>query len=1016
MNKYEVLGVVGEGAYGVVLKCRNKESNEIVAIKKFKESDDNEVLMKTTQREVKILRMLKHNNIVSLIEAFRRKQKLYLVFEYVEKNLLEVLESQPNGLDPDLVKCFIYQLVQAIHWCHSNFVMHRDIKPENLLINTQTKTMKLCDFGFARIVSQSSHHNLTDYVATRWYRAPELLLGATNYTFTVDIWAIGCIMGEITDGQPLFPGESEIDQLYLVQKIIGSLTPDHVELFMSNNRFAGLKFPDFSKPETLQKKYVGKMSKRAINFMKAMLSMEPLDRPTSLECLSNPYFDDITNNSRNLVSSHVNSRVNNLETAGAGGNGSFNQIPAQSRQSINSTTTINSLSPALQNPLSSSASSLSSHSILANGSGGTNMIGSVKANKGNLSPVNSINVNDSSVSDEIKDSTFGINAGSQKLSVSSENNLNNMLLNSSEQMNKSNPSAGNTSLDWSAANSGIQQQTGQSPSLQLHQINSAQYPFLPNYYGGDNQAYNNNDANMQKFYIQKLSVNDNQDYNYNQQQQQQQQGLYAYSTYQPSQYQLNPMMEAKSENIEPAGQVKSHQRSEKLDKINFPHDEKDQSNNQSSAIQQKLTQQQRLKDIDREIERERERQRELEIKEFREFSTKLPFKLPPGSASTGINNAASNNSNFSHPSPIMMSMIQPLMVMPSYNQQSQMNTSHQLQHLHSNTMLQTGNSGVATSIPFHQYPYPHLGPLQQTYSNIQLGPIESTSAANNNNAQSPFALPIPTSRRIPAPIQHQNSSYYPSLLDSHLTPPPTTSGLTNQFNNLNVNSNNLNSSTSSRIGTGLLRSIPLSSTNLQNQQSNRQQSPANSNNNFNPSSIFLYSNISSNNNNLSNSNMVRNMNTLDSNISGINVLDQLYQQNSNNNSNNITTPTNIILPQIQSNVFMASSVTDHTISNSMPNNSFGYTTTVSNANMTQQPALNNGVSMNNANYNSVNTGQDTSMYRADPKPLKGLLSPSISGINANNINNANTATGVALIAYNGNNSQSKIQVSSMNNY
>ncbi len=169
MNKYEVLGVVGEGAYGVVLRCRNKESGEIVAIKKFKESDDDEVLRKTTLREVKILRMLRHNNVVSLTEAFRRKTKLYLVFEYVDKNLLEVLEEQPQGLDPELVRSYTLQLVHAIHWCHSNEVIHRDIKPENLLINVRTKTLKLCDFGFARIISPNNTQELTDYVATRWY-------------------------------------------------------------------------------------------------------------------------------------------------------------------------------------------------------------------------------------------------------------------------------------------------------------------------------------------------------------------------------------------------------------------------------------------------------------------------------------------------------------------------------------------------------------------------------------------------------------------------------------------------------------------------------------------------------------------------------------------------------------------------------------------------------------------------------------------------------------------------------
>jgi cyclin-dependent kinase-like len=145
MNKYEVIGVVGEGnlysgAYGVVLKCRNKESNEIVAIKKFKEAEEDEAVHKITIREVKILRLLKHENIVQLKEAFRRKGKLYLVFEYVEKNLLEVLEETPNGLDVFFtqslkVKALIFQLCSSIDYCHKQDVIHRDIKPENLLIS-----------------------------------------------------------------------------------------------------------------------------------------------------------------------------------------------------------------------------------------------------------------------------------------------------------------------------------------------------------------------------------------------------------------------------------------------------------------------------------------------------------------------------------------------------------------------------------------------------------------------------------------------------------------------------------------------------------------------------------------------------------------------------------------------------------------------------------------------------------------------------------------------------------------
>lgn len=123
--------------------------------------------------------MLKQENIVQLREAFRRKGKLYLVFEYVEKNLLEVLEQKTNGLEAEVVRNYIYQLVKAIAYCHSMDIIHRDIKPENLLVN-QDGTLKLCDFGFARLLPQRGG-NLTDYVATRWYRAPELLLSYNDY-------------------------------------------------------------------------------------------------------------------------------------------------------------------------------------------------------------------------------------------------------------------------------------------------------------------------------------------------------------------------------------------------------------------------------------------------------------------------------------------------------------------------------------------------------------------------------------------------------------------------------------------------------------------------------------------------------------------------------------------------------------------------------------------------------------------------------------------------------------------
>lgn len=286
MNKYEVLGIVGEGAYGVVLRCRHKETNEIVAIKKFKDSEENEDVKRTTLRELKVLRMLKQENIVELREAFRRRGKLYLVFEYVERNMLELLEEMPNGVPSHKVRNYIFQLIKAIKWCHQNDVIHRDIKPENLLIS-KDGILKLCDFGFARAMTVNGSAQFTDYVATRWYRSPELLLGAP-YGKPVDIWAIGCILGELSDGQPVFPGESEIDQLFTIQKVLGALPPEQMEMFYSNPRFKGLKFPNNITPQTLGRKYAGVISGIMLSFMQATLQLDPKDRFAITDAYNHP--------------------------------------------------------------------------------------------------------------------------------------------------------------------------------------------------------------------------------------------------------------------------------------------------------------------------------------------------------------------------------------------------------------------------------------------------------------------------------------------------------------------------------------------------------------------------------------------------------------------------------------------------------------------------------------------------------------------------------------------------------
>mmetsp|Transcript_15844 Transcript_15844/g.37795 ORF Transcript_15844/g.37795 Transcript_15844/m.37795 type:complete len:603 (-) Transcript_15844:517-2325(-) len=343
MNKYEVCqdclfrtkcwASLVRGAYAVVLRCRNKETQEVVAIKKFKESEEDDVVKKTTIREVKILRMLRQENIVELKEAFRRKGKLYLVFEYVEKNLLEFLEMHPEGLELEKVKYCIWQLLNAIAYCHQHNTIHRDIKPENLLVDPSTLTLKLCDFGFARQMPLKPGP-LTDYVATRWYRAPELLLGDTTYGKEVDLWAIGCITGELIDGNPLFPGESEMDQLFIIQKVMGTLTPAQQDRFKRNPRFFGMQFPDLGGPETLEKRYRGKASAEALSFMKRMLAMDPSQRLPAQQALKDPWFKSVMcdslldeSRSRTVSAASAKATTGTRQPHQSGGCGAFRASP-----------------------------------------------------------------------------------------------------------------------------------------------------------------------------------------------------------------------------------------------------------------------------------------------------------------------------------------------------------------------------------------------------------------------------------------------------------------------------------------------------------------------------------------------------------------------------------------------------------------------------------------------------------------------------------------------------------------
>ncbi|TRZ18673.1 hypothetical protein HGM15179_008426 [Zosterops borbonicus] len=288
MDKYQVLGLVGEGSYGVVTKCRHKESGRIVAVKKFLESEDDTAVRKIALREIKLLKQLRHENLVNLLDVCKRKKRWYLVFEFVDHTVLNDLEASPGGLDYDRVRKYLFQIMRAVAFCHSHNIIHRDIKPENILVS-QSGIVKLCDFGFARPLAGSGEV-YTEYVATRWYRAPELLVGDSKYGRPVDVWAIGSLITEMLTGEPLFPGDSDIDQLFHITKCLGSLIPRQQELFCKKPLFAGMKLPEVKELESLEKRYP-KLPPAALDLAKECLQIDPDKRPSCTKLLQGDFFN-----------------------------------------------------------------------------------------------------------------------------------------------------------------------------------------------------------------------------------------------------------------------------------------------------------------------------------------------------------------------------------------------------------------------------------------------------------------------------------------------------------------------------------------------------------------------------------------------------------------------------------------------------------------------------------------------------------------------------------------------------
>ncbi|KAL5989041.1 Mitogen-activated protein kinase 11 [Asimina triloba] len=322
---------VGRGAYGIVCAAVNAETHEEVAIKKIGNAFDNRIDAKRTLREIKLLRHMDHENVIAIKDIIRPPQRenfndVYIVYELMDTDLHQIIRSNQLLTDDhcqDLkvmlvfssgctlggvlvawmastdainvhiymhpLQYFLYQLLRGLKYVHSANVLHRDLKPSNLLLNANCD-LKIGDFGLARTTSETDF--MTEYVVTRWYRAPELLLNCSEYTAAIDIWSVGCILGEIMTREPLFPGKDYVHQLRLITELVGSPDDSSLGFLRSDNaRRYVRQLPQYPK-QHFSLRFPNKPP-AAVDLLEKMLVFDPSKRITVDEALCHPYLSSL---------------------------------------------------------------------------------------------------------------------------------------------------------------------------------------------------------------------------------------------------------------------------------------------------------------------------------------------------------------------------------------------------------------------------------------------------------------------------------------------------------------------------------------------------------------------------------------------------------------------------------------------------------------------------------------------------------------------------------------------------
>ncbi|XP_044738144.1 cyclin-dependent kinase 1 [Chrysoperla carnea] len=290
MEEFLKIEKIGEGTYGVVYKGKNKRTGQFVAMKKIRLESEDEGIPSTAIREISLLKELRHPNIVTLEDVLMEEARLYLIFEFLSMDLKKYMDSLGSGnmMDPELVKSYLFQITNAILFCHKRRVLHRDLKPQNLLINKKG-VIKVADFGLGRTIGIPLRV-LTHEVVTLWYRAPEVLLGATRYSCPIDIWSIGCIFSEMATRKPLFQGDSEIDQLFRIFRVLKTPTE---EIWPGVTSLPDYKasFPNWTK-DNLDAQ-IKNMSEDGKDLLRQMLVYDPARRISARDALNHPYFKDV---------------------------------------------------------------------------------------------------------------------------------------------------------------------------------------------------------------------------------------------------------------------------------------------------------------------------------------------------------------------------------------------------------------------------------------------------------------------------------------------------------------------------------------------------------------------------------------------------------------------------------------------------------------------------------------------------------------------------------------------------